>query len=159
MLMPILKPIPICTKGKSFFQKIWTLLTCARNWELVDDWFFIMPCGTPVVIPRGFIMDGASTPKFMWGVLDPVGLLLIQGIIHDYGYRYNYVWAINKKGDLYKYHHNQGRKFWDKTFLEVGYHVNEMRITGYLSWFMLRLFGRWAWNDNRNRNAAELLPQ
>ena len=125
----------------------------------MDDWVFIMPCGTPVVIPRGFIMDGASTPKFVWGLLDPVGLLLIQSIIHDYGYRYDYVWAINKKGHLYKYHERQGRKFWDKTFLDIGNHVNDMQITGYLSWLMLRLFGLIAWNDNRKLNASELLPQ
>lgn len=159
MLMPTLKPIPICTKGKSLLQKAWILLTCARNWEIVEDWVFIMPCGTPIVIPKGFVMDGASTPKFMWGLLDPVGILLVQGIIHDYGYRYNYLWAINPKGQQYKFHENQGRAFWDKTFLVVGLHVNEMQITGYLSWAMLRIFGWIAWNDNRKLNAAELTPQ
>jgi hypothetical protein len=159
MLMPTLKPIPIDTKNKTFWQKVWILLTCVRNWELVDDWVFFMPCGTPIVIPKGFVMDGASTPRFMWGLLDPVGILLIQGIIHDYGYRYNYLWAVDRKGCRYKYHEGQGREFWDKIFLEVGLHVNEMQITGYLSWLMLRLFGGKAWEENRIRNAPELLPQ
>lgn len=159
MLMPILKPIPICTKGKSLWKKIWILLTGVRNWEVVEDWVFFMPCGTPIVIPRGFVMDGASTPKFIWGLLDPVGILLIQGIIHDYGYRYDYVWAINNENVLYKYHEKQGRKFWDKIFLEVGLYVNDMQVTGHLSWIMLRLFGWKAWNKNRERNASELLPQ
>jgi hypothetical protein len=104
-------------------------------------------------------MDGASTPKFMWGLLDPVGILLIQGIIHDYGYRYDYVWAINNENVLYKYHEKQGREFWDKLFLEIGLYVNEMQVTGYLSWLMLRLFGGKAWEENRIRNAPELLPQ
>ena len=159
MLMPMLKPVHICTKGKSFWQKMWILLTGVRTWEVVEDWVFIMPCGTPVVIPRGFVMDGASTPKFLWGLLDPMGILLIQGIIHDYGYRYDYLWAISRKGNTYKYHQNKGRRFWDKTFLDVGLHVNDMQVTGWLSWLMLRLFGWWAWSENRRKNEAELVPQ
>lgn len=159
MLMPILKPIPICTNGKTFCNKIWILLTCTRQWELVEDWVFIMPCGTLIVIPKGFIMDGASAPKFMWGLLDPVGILLIQGIIHDYGYRYNYLWAIDHKGNRYKYNLNKGRAFWDQTFLDIGNHINDMQVTGYLSWLMLRIFGWIAWNENRNIHSQELTPQ
>lgn len=159
MLMPMLKPVRICTRGKSFWQKVWILLTGVRTWEVVEDWVFIMPCGTPIVIPRGFVMDGASTPKFLWGLLDPMGILLIQGIIHDYGYRYDYLWAISRKGNLYKYHQNKGRRFWDKTFLDVGLHVNDMQVTGWLSWLMLRLFGWVAWGENRRKNEVELVPQ
>lgn len=158
MRMPLLKPIHNHTKELSFFGKLAVLLNFTRKWEVADDWVFFLPCGTPVVIPRSFIMDGASTPKFMWGLLDPVGLLLVEGIIHDFGYRYKYLWAIDKDGNLYKYHEGKGRDFWDKLFLDIGEHVHGFRITGYSSYLALRLFGRSAWDSNRFLNDTEIRP-
>lgn len=159
MQMPMLKPLPIQTQGKPFWEKVWLVLTAARKWEVVEDWVYFLPCGTPVIIPKGFVMDGASTPKFMWGILDPVGVLLIPGIIHDYGYRYDYLWAVDKKGKLYKYHCKKGRAFWDRLFLDVEIHANDLHLTGVLSYIMLRIFGVLAWNSNRKLNDPALRPQ
>ena len=158
MKMPLLRPVAVETKELSFWGKVKVLLNFTRKWEIADDWVFFLPCGTPVVIPRGFTMDGASTPKFLWGVLDPVGLLLIQGIIHDFGYRYKYLWAVDSSGKLYKYHNDKGRDFWDKLFLDVGEHVHGFRVVGYMSYLMLTIFGRSAWDDNRLLNDKELRP-
>lgn len=155
--MPSLRPIPIVTRGLSFWCKAWVLLTAVRRWELTDNWFFILPNGQVIMIPRGFIMDGVSAPKFLWGLLDPVGILLIQGIIHDHGYRYDYLWAFDKDRNLYKLHLGAGRKFWDDLFLDVGNDLLDMQVTGYLSWAALRSLGWIAWNKNRKLADADIV--
>jgi hypothetical protein len=40
--------------------------------------------GTEIILPADFELDGASIPRIFWGILSPVGLLLIPGLIHDY---------------------------------------------------------------------------
>lgn len=154
--MPSLRPIPIVTKGLSWWAKFWVLLTAVRQFEVTDNWFFIMPDGTIIMIPRGFIFDGASTPKFLWGLLDPVGILLIQGLIHDFGYRYDYLWAFDENRQLYKLYLHAGRKFWDDMFLDVGNDLLDMQVTGYLSWGALRSFGWIAWDKNRKLNSEDI---
>lgn len=155
--MPILRPIPIVTRGLPFWRKVWVLLTAQRQWELVDNWVFMLPCGVYIIIPKGFIMDGASTPKFMWGILDPTGILLLQGIVHDYGYRFDYLWAYDNDRQLYKLYGGRGRKFWDDLFLAIGRDVVDLQVTGYLSYGMLRLLGWIAWNKNRKLNQADII--
>ncbi len=108
------------------------------------------------MIPRGFIFDGASTPKFLWGLLDPVGILLIQGLIHDFGYRYDYLWAFDENRQLYKLYLHAGRKFWDDMFLDVGNDLLDMQVTGYLSWGALRSFGWIAWDKNRKLSSEDI---
>ena len=155
--MPILRPLPIITKGLSWWMKIWVLIVSVRKWELVETWYFILPNGQVIIIPRGFIFDGASTPKFLWGILDPVGVLLIQGLIHDFGYRHDYLWAFDENRQLYKLHLNAGREFWDGLFLDVGMDLLDMQVTGYLSWLALRAFGWFAWNKNRKLNCEDIV--
>lgn len=158
IVMPVLRPIRICTKGLPFWKKVWTVLTAVRQWELAENWFYTIPTGETIVIPKGFIFDGASTPKFMWGFLEPTGVLLIQGLVHDFGYRYDYLWSINVNGRFHKIKEGSGKSYFDSLFVEVGRDVNELNITAYLSWLMLIFFGSKAWNENRRRNASDIHP-
>lgn len=155
--MPSIRPVPIPVKGLPFWKKGWALLTAVRRFEVTETWFFIMPDGQVIIIPRGFIFDGASTPKFMWGILDPVGILLIQGLVHDYGYRHDYLWAFDKNRVMYKLHLGAGRLFWDDMFLKIGLDLYDMQVTGYLSYAMLRLFGWIAWNKNRDCQHPDII--
>jgi hypothetical protein len=56
--MPHMKPIPIPTKGKGFWGglKVWLLVS--RKWEIVSDYHYKIN-GEDLVIPKGFIFDGA----------------------------------------------------------------------------------------------------
>lgn len=155
--MPLLRPVPISTKGLGFFARLWVLITAVRKWEVAENYFFVMPDGQLVMIPKGFIFDGASTPKFLWGLLDPTGVLLIQGLIHDFGYRYDYLWAFNEKRQLYKLHLGGCREFWDQLFLDIGNDLYDLQVTGYLSWLMLRIFGWLAWKKNRELNDPDII--
>lgn len=159
MLMPILRPVPIETKGQPFWKQVWILLTCVRKWQVVGNWHFKMPDDTVVIIPDGFELDLASTPKFLWGILDPAGVLMIPGIIHDFGYRFDYLWTIDANGCLVKYMEGAGKAYWDEQFLQIDLKVNGLRLTGHLSWFGLQIGGGSAWYNNRELNQPDILPK
>ena len=64
MKMPKLVPIPIKTREKSIFLRIWRWITSIRKWQLIEDWEFQLPDNGPtIVIPKGFVFDGASIPR------------------------------------------------------------------------------------------------
>lgn len=159
--MPILQPVPIATKGQPLLQRLWALLTVTRQWKLTRDWYYRLPNERIIIIPAGFVFDGASIPKPLWGFLSPVGLLLIGGLIHDFAYRYGYLWeVVPDGGDFSEYYHGQGsRHDWDELFLEVNLEVNGMLLTDYVATFLLKLFGDIAWQANREANAPEMRPK
>ncbi len=157
MDMPKLIPIPIQTRYKSILTRIWIWITSIRKWELIEDWEYNLPDDEPViVIPKGFIFDGASIPRLLWGVLSPTGLLLIPGLIHDFAYRYDYLWALDSEGYVYKYKERSGQWIWDSMFRKVGLEVNGMALIDMLAWLALTVFGWWAWMSNRKRNEQEI---
>lgn len=191
MIMPSFEPIAILTRGKPILRQIWMLLTAVRTFQINKNWFFTLPNGTEIVIPKGFVFDGASIPKPLWflcglivlaiflgvtisyeillifsclfliaGVtLSPVGLLLIAGLVHDFAYRYGYLWKVNKDGSYSKYTHRNGDRLdYDELFLDINLQVNGMVFTDYLASGLLAIFGKIAWVKNRDLNAPELHP-
>ena len=159
MEMPKLIPIPIKTRDLRLWVRIWRWITSIRKWELVDDWEYKLPGDEPViVIPKGFVFDGASIPRPLWGVLAPTGLLLIPGLIHDFAYRYDYLWALDTEDQAYKYKENAGQQTWDSLFRRVGIQVNGIALIDTLAWAALALLGWWSWMSNRKRNAPEIRP-
>lgn len=157
--MPKLIPIPIETKGKGFFKGLWIWIKSTRNWRFESDWDFYCPdIDEIIVIPKDFVFDGASIPKRLRGYLSPVGLLLIPGIIHDFGYRYDFVWIRNGDGSVKKAHEKAGRKHWDEAFFTVGNYVNGVFIINFLAWFALTFAGWFAWRNNRRKNPPDLKP-
>ena len=159
MRMPILKPIPIKTKGLPLFKRIWRWITSIREWEVIEDWKYELDDSLIIIIPQGFIFDGASIPRLLWGILAPVGSLLIPGLIHDYDYRYNYLWAVDSEGTCFKHKEGAGQSYWDRMFKEIGKDVNGMKVLDILAWFALTIGGRFAWNSNRKRIEPELKPK
>ena len=157
--MPILRPLPIATKHELPWTRVWNWVTTVRKWEVVYDWVYKLPAGPRVVIPSPFVFDGASIPRPLWGILSPTGLLLVPGLIHDYGYRYDYLWAVDDKGQFYKYEEGAGRRTWDKIFYQVGEEVNGMSLLDGMAWGSLGLAGWMAWNSNRKLNAREIFPR
>ena len=155
--MPIIKPLPIDTKGRSWWLKVWLVLTSARKYQLAADWVFVLPDNRIAVIPAGFIMDGASTPKFLWGILDPMGVLLLQGIVHDFGYRFDYLLIYDPATTtITRQNIGAGQKYWDCLFYSIGIHLTDLKFTGIMSYYMLRLFGGIAWRGNRKLNESNI---
>ena len=92
MILPKIQPIAIPTKGLSYWKRVWVWWTCVRKWQLIEDWYFYIP-DTPYkfIIPKGFVFDGASIPRFLWVLLAPTGILFIPALVHDFAYQYNYL--------------------------------------------------------------------
>lgn len=149
--MPLLRPIPIKTKGLSFFKRNYTWITSIREWEIAEDWNYILPDGTEIVIPKGFVFDGASVPRLAWGILSPTGILFIPGLIHDHGYRKGFLYGKNK----IKIFENYTRKDYDNLFFEVCEEVNGMNFLSKTSKWLLSLFGFIAWNNNLKKRTPK----
>jgi len=159
MDMPVLIPIPIETKGKSFFVRMWIWLTSIRKWRIGKDWRYKIANGEYIVIPKGFVFDGASVPRVCWGILSPTGLLFIQSLLHDFGYRYDYLWAETINHIFYKYKKNSGKLYWDLMFKKIGKEVNGTSIINYVAYIAVKYGGGHAWRNNRKLKAPNILPE
>ena len=146
--MPHMKPITIETKSKGFFGGIWMWIATSRKWEITSDFLFTID-NTNYVIPKGFIFDGASVPKYFRSWLSPMGVLLVGGLVHDYGYKYQtLLYASKKSGNGI-----QTQKSMDEIFRDINICVNGFYVLNYLAYYALRLGGFMAWNGHRKVNA------
>lgn len=146
--MPYMQPLRIPTKDKGFWGGIWLWLMCSRNWTLTKDFYYTLD-GEKFVIPAGFTFDGASIPKFLWTWLSPIGILLVGGLIHDYGYKYQTLLKADKKTTI----GIKDQKWMDTMFRDVCIEVNGFHFLNYLAYWALRLGGFVAWNSHRKVNA------
>jgi hypothetical protein len=141
-----MKPIPILTKDKGFFGAIWVWLIVTRKWEITKDWHYSIDSDN-LVIPKGFVFDGASVPKYFRSWLSPMGVLLLGGLVHDYGYKYQTLLYTEKKNcnGLKK------QKELDKIFRDINIEVNGFKIINWIAYLALRLGGWFAWRGHRKR--------
>ena len=144
---PHMKPIPIATKGKGFWGALLLWSFSARHWEVVKDFNYSIN-GKNFVIPKGFKFDGASVPKFLAQFLSPVGVLLIGGLVHDYGYKYQTLLLKNGKNIG-----NKNQQWMDKVFRDINIDINGFYFLNYLAYWALRIGGFVAWNKHRKVNA------
>lgn len=150
--LPILQPIRIPTKDKGFWSALWMWIMGRRNWVVVKDFYFTLE-GTKYVIPKGFIFDGASIPKYFAMWLSPVGVLLMGGLIHDYMYRYAHLLTADKKTAV-----PVKQKGADERFRDINIEINGFYVLNYVAYYALRVGGWYAWNSQRkiNRQIPEL---
>jgi len=156
--MPHLLPLPIPTKNRPFIMRVLVWLFDIRNWQLLDNWHFKLDNGVEIVLPKDFRFDGASIPRIFWAVLSPVGLLLIPGLIHDYGYRFNQIWQKSTNGQIKPYMEDAGRKAWDDLFQSVGIQVNGFALIDFIAWVGVRIGGCFAWRKHRQENEIAQPP-
>ena len=148
--MPVLVPLPIPTKNQpSPLHKLVVFVTKIRRWKLAENWKFKLNNGITIVIPEGFEFDGASIPKIFWALLSPTGLLLLPGLIHDYGYRYDQIWKVEKDGSFVAYEKNAGKEYWDNLFQEVGDQVNAVFLINLIAKLAVLVGGRRTWDKYR----------
>ena len=144
---PHMKPVKIGTKGKGFWGAILLWSFGSRHWEIAKDFHYTVN-GENFIIPKGFKFDGASVPKFLGQFLSPVGVLLIGGLIHDYGYKYETLLLKSGKTIGVK-----PQKWMDEIFRDINIEVNGFYLLNYLAYWALRVGGFVAWNKHRNVNA------
>ena len=145
--MPHMRPIRIPTDGRGFWGAVWCWFWEVRSWEIVKDWEFELD-GQQYVIPKGFVFDGASVPKFLASWLSPVGILLLGGLVHDFIYKYETLVLKGKK----KCEPNFTQKEADQLFRDINIEQNGIHVLNYAAYYALRLGGFVAWNGHRNAN-------
>jgi hypothetical protein len=143
--MPVMSPIPIKTKDKGFWKGILLWLMGTRKWKIEQDFNYTFN-DVEYKIPAGFEFDGASVPKFLATFLSPVGVLLMGGLVHDYGYKF--ATLMKKDGSNIGYH---DQKYMDGLFRDICIEVNGFRVLNYLAYWSLRLAGFVAWNGHKKR--------
>jgi len=157
--MPNLKPIPIPTRNRPWGMRILVWFFEVRRWRLSDNWIYELKDGTRVILHEGFQFDGASIPRPFWGLLSPTGLLLIPGLVHDYGYKHDQLWQLDDDGQVEPYGKGNGKGFWDELFLQVGRDVNGFKLINFVAWLGVALGGSGAWKGHRETDADPVKPQ
>ena len=143
--MPKMQPVPIATASKGFWGAIWMWITGTRQWKITEDFYYVVN-GLDYKIPAGFQFDGASVPKFLATFLSPVGVLLMGGLVHDYGYKYATLMKLDGSHIGYK-----DQKYMDRLFRDICIEVNGFYALNYLAYYALRLAGFVAWNGHKKR--------
>ncbi len=142
-----------------------------RQWKVINGWKYEVKDDSnlgklmnikkteTIFIDSGFVFDGASISKPFWAILSPTGIFLVQGLIHDYAYRNDYLKILDQNDLPTKWRKQKGRDFWDKVFREVGKDVNGLNVINYLAWFLLYLFGCCAWNNRKKQRREAMLKK
>jgi len=147
--MPQMSPIKIETADKGFWKAIWMWLLGVRHWEITKDFYFSLG-GEEYVIPQGFEFDGASVPKFLAMWLSPTGVLLMGGLIHDYGYKYGTLLRSDRTSIGAK-----SQKWMDTLFRDICIEQNGFKLLNYLAYWALRVGGFVAWNGHRKHEPKD----
>lgn len=145
--MPHMQPLRIPTDGRGFWGAVWCWFWEVRQWQIAKDWEFELD-GQQYVIPKGFVFDGASVPKFLASWLSPVGILLLGGLVHDFIYKYETLVLKGKK----KCEPNFTQKEADQLFRDINIEQNGIHVLNYAAYYALRLGGFVAWNGHRKAN-------
>ncbi len=157
--MPAMKPEPIaCGEKIPFFDKLLAMIFTVRRWSLQEHWRFQLEEDVEIIIPKDFSFDGASIPKIFWAILSPVGLLLIPGLVHDYGYRYDMLWRLGPDGEVQEYRKGAGKDYWDGLFQEVGDKVNGFSLINGIAWLAVTIGGEGAWRRYRREGEVPERP-
>ena len=151
--MPKMMPVPIATASKGFWGAILLWLTGTRQWIVVEEFHYSID-GVGYKIPKGFQFDGASVPKFLATFLSPVGVQLMGGLVHDYGYKY--ATLMKKDGSNIGY---RDQKYMDGLFRDICIEVNGFYALNYLAYWALRLAGFVAWNGHKKRGTQLEVPK
>lgn len=159
VVMPRLQPqyLPIREAG-GFWAGTRAWMRSRRQWQLAEDWHYQLPDRTPVVIPAGFVTDGASAPRPFWPFMPPVGPLLIPSLIHDFAYCYDYLWTTDGANSYRKHREGAGRDYWDSLFHEIGLRLVGRNLFTAPAYQVIRFTGRKAWRDKRRQHCPELRP-
>lgn len=154
---PKIKPIPLKTKQSGFFKILYEWLAVGRKWEVIEDWRFVINDGTILLIPKGFIFNGASIPRFLRFIFSPVGLLFIPSVFHDYAYENDYLLEINSKAKVIRHRQGYGRAHWDKMFSKLSTQVNGFSIIGKLARLALIVGGQLIWEKHHGNKVKKRL--
>jgi len=115
--------------------KIYNALRTERKnnklWQLLED-FKIQIDDMVVVVPAGFLTNGASVPRMFWWLCPPLaGPFGDAAVVHDYMYFKNSKWSDRKQADQFLY---QIGRTHGATWLQAQLVYRAVRIFGGSYW-------------------------
>ena len=153
--MPSITALPLNTEGLNWYQSLKVWLTTSRQWELNEDFEYYLPGVGTIIIPQGYIFDGASIPRIFRWFFSPVGILFIPSIVHDHGYEFKCVMVREEGTGAIVVWGEFNRKHWDDLFRRMAIETNGMKIINQISWAALRTSGSVAWNNHRKKEQTK----
>ena len=139
MQMPVLRPVPFNKADK----RLRTLLGYIRKWEVAETYYIPVPGSFTILIPAGFIFDGASIPKIIRCLLSPMGVLLIPAIVHDFCYHMHFLHVEDKNGTRNLKIITKEEA--DLLFLKIANEANGMPWINNQAYLAVKYFGHKAW--------------
>ena len=136
--MPVMRPLPMDDPG-------------LRKWEILEDWE-VEYQGGKIFIPKRFVFDGASIPRFFRRIYSPTGYLFLAGLVHDYCYRHGYYMFNDFEYD-FKTTVNQEQA--DALFMGLAnkFYPDHQKKS-WVAYKSLRLGGCIAWENNKKLREA-----
>jgi len=122
------------------------------SFELISDWKFKVDEDTELIVPKGFVVNGASVPRFFWFMMSPVGVLFLPSIIHDYAYVKGKVLVL--QSNEYRWITGKSRTYYDRLFLKVAQSVNPWSWKSRVAYYALVFGGQSAWDKYRSNTNA-----
>ncbi len=167
---PHLERLPVHMHGMSQYEQIKYRWTHPPLCRLLEDFVVEMCHGLDIICPAGFVIDGASVPRFLWPIIEPTGTLLEGAVLHDFYYQYGYLLARRGRGKVFnirssemaqeyrvfsKYHAvpvfiDRGHLFGDRLLRQVTIEKHGATVDAGRAYYALKLFGGIAWGKYRD---------
>jgi hypothetical protein len=169
---PKYRRLAYAMQGLSWLGQILYGLRNPPRLELLEDWTIELH-GLLIVVPQGFLTDGASIPRLLWWLISPFGPLLEGAILHDFAYQHGYLLARYNVAQPYNIRSlsmrllyagiftdtipvfiEKPRIFFDELLLYVTIELSGASLQAHAAYAALRPFGAVAWMRYRNRGPA-----
>ena len=141
MTQPDLRPIK---KGKYVLHEEWGYLWTKDDITRV------------IIIPRGFVSDGASAPRILWTCtgITPDGLIRGAALAHDFLYKHGGVLPENSYQQLALYGWVNDNSVWtrknaDRLFCRIMKESGVGKIKRRLAYRAVRIFGCFFWGKKK----------
>ena len=107
-----------------------------------------------VAIPMGFVWDGASVPRWLWGVsgIRPDGLIRAAALVHDWWYRGSPLLPDGLRHSVPGCKMTLCRKDADDLFYKISREAGVPRRQAWRAYLAVRMFGKKAWNQRRKKS-------
>lgn len=125
----------------------------AKEYELIENYYYVWDkhdVQYALMVPKGFVCDGASVPRFCWSLLGihPDGLNRAAALVHDYLYLMSGETKTFLDGQSAIM--NWKRRDADRLFCRILRESGVSKFKRRMMYRAVRIFGRFYWGKSRN---------
>ena len=114
----------------SFESKLQTKRLVGRSWQLTEELRYKTKKGGLIIVPKDFVTDYASVPRFLHWLLRPDGNYKSAAVVHDWIYKKNCSYSRKEADLLFKEAmESLSIEFWKVSLLYLG-----VRSFGWAVW-------------------------